>query len=112
MLLLTLDAKIPCAHRMGHVDPGAAQSLVFIGGRPVLVRGDTLRRTVKRCLGGGPPLLPCKLTLREREGFSELVHIDGVAVLHSGLTGITSGEPVGLVEYTVAAAGQSLVHTW
>jgi hypothetical protein len=112
MLLLTLDAKIPCAHRMGHVDPGAQQSLVFIGGRPVLVRGDTLGRAVKRCLGGGPPLRPCKRTLREREGFSDFVHINGVPVLHSGLKGITDADPVGIVEYTAAAAGQSLVHTW
>ena len=113
MLILTLDAIIPCTHQTGgYVELVAGQYLVRIDGRPVLIRGDAADRPVKGCKGGGPPLRPCALTLSERDGFSQHLRIDGVSVMLDTLTGLTDGDPVGVVEYKVASPGQSLVHAW
>ena len=108
MRAVTLDATIVCAHGPGRVQPEATQQLVHIDEVPVLVKGNTLGRTVVGC-PPTPPLKPCLVTIAEREGFSDLVRINGAAMLLDTLKGVTSGDPVGIVEYTVRHPGQSFV---
>ena len=105
---VTLNATIACAHGPGRVRLTSSQEFVRIDTVPVLVQGDTLGKRVVGC-PPTPPLKPCLVTTAEREGVSDLVRIDGSAILLDTLAGVTSGDPPGVVNYTVRRPGQALV---
>lgn len=108
MLLLNAAAAVFCAHGPGRVAALPRQTFARIEGLPILTKGDTLGRPVAGC-PPTPPLKPCLVTIAETEGHSELVRIDGQPVLLDTLSGITSGDPPGAVDYTARSPGQQLV---
>lgn len=109
MRILTEDAHLRCKHGPGRVEQQVSQGLVTIGGRRVLVRPDPEHRPVKGCPGSGPPMRPCTLTDTVRAGYCPWIRIDGRPVCLSTVVGRTNGDPVGAIDFLVAAPGQSLV---
>ena len=109
MKWLTQDAVVRCDHVLGIVQLVPSQKWVTIESRPVLVATDPEGRPINGCPNAAPPSLPCLITLVVREGYSDLLHIDGKAICLDNLTGKTNGTPPGVVDYTVASPGQILV---
>jgi hypothetical protein len=109
MRWLTLDAILMCDHVPGKVDMAASQSLVTVEGRSVLVETDPEGRPIKGCPNVGAAIKPCVRTLEVREGYSELLRIDGKRVCLDTVSGLTDGTPPGVVRYKVHDAGQNLV---
>jgi hypothetical protein len=109
MLLLTEDAVIVCKHELGHVSIEPTQNLVTIAGRRLLVEPDTERRGISRCPNYGISIKPCTLTLAVRQGYSNLLRIQGKRVGLDTIKGLTDGTPPGIVEYKVRSAGQQFV---
>jgi len=108
MLLLTEDAVIRCAHVKGRVKVDASQSLVTIEQRRVLVETDPEGRRISCCPEVGA-MKPCLHTLSVREGYSELIRIEGRRACLDTLSGLTDGTPPGIVKYLVAEPGQPFV---
>lgn len=110
MKIITLDAKLGCAHTpMGRVTNKASQNWVTIQGRPVLVEIDPEGRTIVACPNIRPGVKPCLLTLVVQQGYSSLLRVDGKRVCLDTVTGLTEGTPPGTVKYTVRDPGQQLV---
>jgi hypothetical protein len=111
MRFLTLDAHLVCAHPVGVVAMAASQSWVTIDGRPILVAPDPLGRSISGCTNASPVtgILPCRATVSVTQGYSSFVRIEGHQVCLETLRGITSGTPIGTVEYSVSAPGQTFV---
>lgn len=109
MKILTEDAVLVCDHQQGVVANRPGQGWVTVAGRRVLVAPDPEGRPITGCPNTGPTIKPCTTTLRVREGYSELVRIDGRAVCLDTVTGLTDGTPPGVVDYTVRSPGQELV---
>ena len=107
--LITQDARSTCAHILGVVDIAPSQHLVTIQGRSVLVEPDPEARPIHHCPNIGATIKPCTHTLRVREGYSDLVHIQGQRVCLDTVTGLTDGTPPGAVTYGVRDAGQHFV---
>ena len=108
MLLLTEDAVITCAHIHGRVKYEISQSLVTVEQRRVLVEKDPEGRPISGCPEVGA-MKPCLHTLAVREGYSQLIRIDGRRVCLDVLTGITDGMPPGIIKYLVREPGQGFV---
>jgi hypothetical protein len=109
MEFLTEDAVLVCDHELGTVSIAATQDLVTIEGRRVLVATDPEGRTISGCPNSGPTIKPCQKTLKVREGYSDLIRIDGRALCLDTVTGLTDGTPPGTVDYKVRRPGQDLV---
>ena len=109
MHLLTVDALVVCTHEMGIVQNVATQSLVTIGRRKVLVEIDPQGRTIAGCPNVGPGIKPCLATLVVKEGYSDLLRINGKRVCLDTVTGYTDGTPPGVVKYKVNKPGQNIV---
>jgi hypothetical protein len=107
---ITEDAKLVCDHG-GRVSIVATQNLVRIAKRRVLVRPDPEARPIASCPNANPPagILPCKLTLQPRAGYSGLVRILGQPVCLDSLLGYTDGSPPRVTNYTVVDPAQQLV---
>jgi hypothetical protein len=108
MLVLTEDAKLICLHR-GIVDIKATQDLVTIESRAVLVDPNPESRSISRCPNVGIGIRPCQTTLKVKQGYSELVWIEGQRICLDSVTGLTDGTPPGFVEYKVDKPGQEFV---
>ncbi|MFO8089576.1 MAG: hypothetical protein R6U13_07055 [Desulfatiglandaceae bacterium] len=109
MNLLTEDAIVVCTHEAGIVKLVAGQTLVSIGGRRVLVEIDPQGRPISGCPNVGPGIKACLTTLVVKEGYSDLLRIDGRRVCLDTVTGLTDGTPPGTVKYKVNKPGQNLV---
>lgn len=109
MKLLTEDAVLVCAHELGIVSNQPTQSLVTVEGRRVLVERSPEGRPIHNCPNIGATIKPCLITLRVKEGYSDLIRIDGKRVCLDTVRGLTDGTPPGTVEYKVRKPGQSLV---
>ena len=109
MYWLTEDAVLVCAHELGIVGIRATQDLVTIEGRRVLVAVDPESRPIVGCPNVGPTIKPCTTTLPVKQGYSDLIRIDGRKLCLDPVTGLTDGTPPGTVEYHVRSAGQALV---
>jgi hypothetical protein len=109
MKWITQDALVRCDHVMGIVQIVPSQNWVTIESRAVLVAKDPEGRPIAGCPNAAPPMRPCLTTLVVREGYSDLLRIDGRAVCLDTITGRTDGSPPGVVDYTVASPGQILV---
>ncbi len=111
MKILTVDATLPCDHKLGKVKLAASQTRVTVQGRPVLVYNDPEGKPIEGCPSSVPiaGILPCTTTLPVFAGYSDLLTIEGRAVCLDTVTGFTTGTPPGTVTYTVARAGQGLV---
>lgn len=109
MYWLTEDAVLVCAHELGIVGIRATQDLVTIEGRRVLVAVDPESRPIVGCPNVGPTIKPCTTTLPVKQGYSNLIRIDGRKLCLDPVTGLTDGTPPGTVEYHVRSAGQALV---
>lgn len=109
MYLLTEDALIVCTHEAGTVQLAAGQTLLTIGGRKILVEVDPQNCTITGCPNVGPGIKACLKTLAVKEGYSELLRIDGKRVCLDTVTGFTDGTPPGTVKYKVNKPGQNLV---
>jgi hypothetical protein len=109
MKLLTEDALLVCAHELGTVQIKWTQDLVTVEQRKVLVEPDPESRPIVGCPNIGATIKPCQHTLRVREGYSDLLRIDGRRVCLDTVTGLTDGTPPGTVEYKVRAPGQHFV---
>jgi len=107
--VLTEDALLVCAHVLGTVGIQPTQDLVTIEGRCVLVENDPEGRPITACPNIGATIKPCQLTLKVREGYSDLVRIDGRRMCLDTVTGLTDGTPPGTVKYKVRDPGQNLV---
>ena len=112
-LVLTEDATLVCNHETGRVGIEATQGLVTISKtkgavRRVLVERNPEGRPITGC-PLAPPLKPCLTTLAVREGYSDLLRIDGKRVCIDTVTGFTDGTPPGVVKYKVRRAGQDFV---
>ena len=110
MLWLTQDARLRCDHG-GRVSVAASQQLVRIETRRVLVHPNPEGRSIAGCPANIPlaGILPCRHTQEARQGYSELVRIDGEAVCLASILGYTDGSPPRVVNYKVADPGQTLV---
>lgn len=109
MRLLTENAALACSHDLGNVKIEPSQSLVTVMKARVLVETDPERRPISGCPNTAPGIKPCGLTLQVREGYSELLRIEGRRVCLDTVTGLTDGTPPGAVTYTVRNPGQELV---
>jgi hypothetical protein len=109
MNLLTEDAVVVCTHEAGIVKLEAGQALVTIGGRRVLVEIDPQGCPIAGCPNVGPGIKACLTTLVVKEGYSELLRIEGRRVCLDTVTGLTDGTPPGTVKYKVNKPGQNLV---
>jgi hypothetical protein len=106
--LLNEDAKLICKHR-GTVQIVVSQHLVTISGRPVLVENDPEGRSISRCPNVGPSVNPCRTTYFVRQGYSELLRVQGHRVCLDPVYGFTDGMPAGFVKYVVSDPGQEFV---
>lgn len=109
MLLLTDEATLRCQHRLGKVDIAPSQQWVHVDGHPLLVEDDPEQRGISGCPNYGPTIKPCTHTLRVKEGYSDLLRIDGQRVCLDTVTGLTDGTPPGTVNYIVRDAGQTWI---
>jgi hypothetical protein len=109
MHLMTEDALVVCTHELGIVDIIATQTLVTIGQRSVLVEIDPQSRPIGGCPNVGPGIKACLTTLVVKEGYSDLMRINGKRVCLDTVTGYTDGTPPGVVKYKVNNPGQDLV---
>jgi hypothetical protein len=109
MKILTTGADLRCDHRNGTVKIAASQSLVTINGQPVLVESDPVGRPISGCPNVGATIKPCTSTLAVREGYSDLLTINGRRVCLDTVTGLTDGTPPGMVPYKVINPGQGFV---
>ena len=109
MKLLTENAILVCAHELGTVQIKWTQDLVTVEQRKMLVEPDPEGRPIVGCPNIGATIKPCQNTLRVREGYSDLLRIDGRRVCLDTVTGLTDGTPPGTVEYKVRAPGQQFV---
>jgi hypothetical protein len=110
---LTDKALLVCIHEVGNVDIEATQDLVFVDGRPVLVKPNTVGRSIKGCPLVPPLLKPCVLTLPVRQGYSDLLFIDDhgslTPVCLDAVRGFTDGHPPQTYDYKVNYPGQQCV---
>lgn len=109
MKLLTEDAVLVCNHELGRVDIEPTQSLVTIERRAVLVENNPEARRITGCPNIGAVIKPCLATLKVREGYSDLLRIEGRRVCLDTVTGLTDGTPPGTVPYKVRTPGQVFV---
>jgi hypothetical protein len=109
MRWLTEDATLVCKHELGQVRVEPTQELVKIAGRRALVEPDPESRPIVGCPNVGATIKPCTRTLRVRDGYSQLVRIEGRRVGLDPVVGLTDGTPPGTVEYKVRHPGQELV---
>jgi hypothetical protein len=109
MHVLTEDARVVCTHEFGIVAIAATQTLVTIDRRKVLVETDPEGRSIGGCPVVGPGVKACLTTLVVKEGYSDLLRIDGKRVCLDTVTGLTDGTPPGTVKYKVNKPGQDLV---
>lgn len=109
MQLLTEDALVVCTHELGIVKIIATQTWVTISRRKVLVEIDPQGRSIGGCPNVGPGIKACLTTLVVKEGYSDLLRIDGKRVCLDTVTGLTDGTPPGTVKYKVNKPGQNLV---
>lgn len=110
MLWITDRSIIRCGHD-GMVTALASQRWVKVGGAAVLVANDPQGRVISGCPNVGPTIKPCTVTLRVARGYSDLIRIDGHAVVLSNLDGLTDGTVPGTVHYQVRNARQNLVRS-
>jgi hypothetical protein len=110
MNLLTEDALLLCGHG-GQVKVSASQSWVTVAGRHVLVATDPESCSISGCPNNIPAMgiKPCLTTLAVREGYSQLLRIDGHRIALDSVRGFTDGTPPGTVDYDVRNAGQPFV---
>ena len=108
--VLTEKAELSCAHG-GRVGLEASQDLVRIGGVPVLVRPDLLNRPIKACPHATPANPPCFKTVSvdEAASYSGFVFIQGKPLAKLSATGRTDWSKLGVVPFSVGAAGQDFV---
>jgi hypothetical protein len=109
MKLLTKDAVLVCNHELGTVRIVATQDLVTVEQRQVLVEKDPEGRPIAACPNVGATIKPCQLTLPVKEGYSDLIRIEGKRACLDTVTGLTDGTPPGTIQYKVRAPGQDLV---
>lgn len=109
MKLLTADARLVCQHRLGRVENRASQRWVTVAGRPLLVATDPEGRPIDGCPNINVGILPCKATLKVKQGYSAFVAVDGHRVCLDSVEGLTTGTPAGFVKYVVDDPGQRLV---
>lgn len=109
MLFLIEDARLVCKHEMGKVNIVPTQDLVTVNQRRVLVESDPEGRPISGCPNIGPTIKPCTNTLVVKDGYSDLLWIDGRRVCLDTVNGLTDGTPPGTVKYIVRDPGQSLV---
>jgi len=107
--LLTEDAALTCEHILGVVAIQPTQNLVTIEGRRVLVEKDPEARPIHNCPNIGATIKPCTLTLAVKEGYSDLIRIEGRRACLETVTGLTDGTPPGMVNYLVRDPGQQIV---
>ena len=101
---------IRCGHD-GGVTVLASQRWVTVDGAAVLVADDPQGRAISGCPNVGPTMKPCTVTLRVARGYSDLIRVDGHAVVLSTLDGLTDGTVPGTVHYQVRNPRQSLVRS-
>lgn len=109
MKILTEDALLVCNHELGTVGIRPSQDLVTIERRRVLVDNDPQGRPIRGCPNVGATIKPCQNTLRVRQGYSDLVRVEGRRLCLDTVTGLTDGTPPGTVVYKVRSPGQTLV---
>jgi hypothetical protein len=108
MRLLTQDAVVICKHQLGIVGIQPSQGLVTVEGRRLLVETDPQGRPIVGCPNAGVAIKPCTGTLAVRQGYSDLVRVEGHRVCLDTVTGLTDGTPPGTVDYIVRSPGQTL----
>lgn len=109
MLVITENATILCAHKLGQVAISASQHFVRINGQKILVEPDPVAKGISGCPNVGPSIKPCTGTLAVQQGYSQFVRIGGRRICLSSVTGLTDGTPPGMVKYDVQSPGQSFV---
>jgi hypothetical protein len=110
MYLLVEDAVVLCDHQLGKVDLAITQQFVRINHRRILVEKNPEGRVIGGCPNYGPTIKPCTQTLPVKEGYSDLLRIEGKRVCLDTVTGLTDGTPPGTVNYRVKQPGQQWVN--
>ena len=109
MLFITEDAVLVCDHKLGKISNAPSQDWFTIKQRRVLVENDPEGRSISHCPNVGAAIKPCLHTLVVKEGYSDLVRVDGHRVCLDTVKGLTDGTPPGMVNYKVSEAGQKFV---
>jgi hypothetical protein len=109
MKILTDQSILVCNHVLGKVGLQPSQQLVTIQQRSVLVEPDPEKRPITGCPNYGVAIKPCQNTLKVREGYSDLLRIQGQRVCLDTISGLTDGTPPGAVKYRVYSPEQDLV---
>lgn len=107
--ILTQDALLVCAHELGTVQLTTSQDFVTVNARLVLVNDNPENRPIAACPNIAPTIKPCTTTLKVKQGYSDFVTINGIAICLDTVKGLTDGTPPGTVEYKVNASGQPFV---
>lgn len=89
--LLRLDALVTCTHDLGKVALTVQQEWVTIDEVPLLVDDDPEQRPIAGCPNLTVSTKPCTKTQKVETGYSDLVAIDGRAVVRDDLDGLTDG---------------------
>jgi hypothetical protein len=109
--ILSQEALILCAHKLGRVSLDASQTFVRVIGVPLLVENDPEARSIVGCPNVAPGVVPCLHTLPVKKGYSEFVRIAGRALCLQTVSGLTDGVPPGTFSYTVKNPGQTLLRS-
>ncbi len=116
--VLTEDADLRCAHMAsGRVQLSPHQGWVTVGGRRVLVEGDTAGRPVRGCTMLTPAAPPCLVTITadEAKSFAAFVTLRGRGdseprrLCLESATGVTDYAQLRTTVYGVKEPGQSLL---
>ena len=75
----------------------------------LIVNVDVEGRIIIGCPNMGGTMKPCNTTLPVKEGYSDLVRVEGRRVCLDTVTGLTDGTPPGTVDYVVRGPGQDFV---
>jgi hypothetical protein len=109
-LALTEEAALHCAHG-ARVALEHSQDFVRIAGRPALVEGDLMGRTVRGCSTATITSPPCTLTVRvtDAPSHSAFVRIAGRRLCLGTAEGTTNWGNLTTTPWGTTAAGQDFV---
>jgi hypothetical protein len=108
--VLTTGATVKCSHQGTVQVSSAGQSVLEIAGKPALVMGDLVGKSISGCtLTPSTSTKPCTSTTSMIVGDASMMDAGGKAVLLDTATGLTDSTPPGT--WSVEAAGQSKLET-
>ncbi len=111
MFVLTKAAVLKCAHG-GIVSNENSQDWVRIGGDPLLVEDDPLKRSISACPMATVTTPPCTATVAvDDASYSTFIRIGGHRICLDSTTGRTNWSQLGITPFSVTAVAQEFVQS-